>query len=206
MKITNNLCLITQDGQTKTVNVSSEGLRLVVPEGKELNLSALVFDGTFSVRVVLAGAEAKCRLSCVYLSGRKSESKIRFDVQHQAGNTYSEQIVRGILTDRAKASFEGTIRIPKDSQKCDASQNHRAVVLSDTASVTAIPELEIYADDVKCAHGSAIGSLDKTQLFYLMSRGVPADVAKKMLLRAFVRDVLDDSFEKYVDEWMGEHV
>lgn len=206
MKITNNLCLLTHNGQSETLSAGPGLWEIVVPGGEETVLSALVFSGDLSVRVVLTEPGASCRLKCVYLAGGDLKSRIRFDVIHRSGETVSDQIVKGILTDQASVSFEGRIRIPRHSQKCEAAQNHRAVVLTDQASVTAVPELEIYADDVRCAHGSAIGALDQTQLFYLMARGVPEEVAKKVLLRAFVRDILDPSFETYVDEWMEEHV
>lgn len=206
MKITNNLCLLTHNGQSETFSAGPGVLEMTVSGGEEVILSALVFSGELSVRIMLTEPGARCRLKCVYLSGRNLKSHIRFDVVHQSAGTYSDQIVKGILTDRASTSFEGTIRIPRYSQKCEAAQNHRAVVLTDTASVTAVPELEINADDVKCAHGSAIGALDQAQLFYLMTRGISEEVAKKVLLRAFVRDVLDPSFETYVDEWMEEYV
>ena len=102
--------------------------------------------------------------------------------------------------------FDGIIRIPKDSQHCDGHQNHRAILLSDTASVQATPELEIYADDVKCSHGSAVGALDENHLFYLLSRGIPMDEAKKILLKSYVMEILPETWEQYVDEWMDENV
>ena len=102
--------------------------------------------------------------------------------------------------------FDGVIRIPFDSQKCDGHQNHRAILLSDRASVRATPELEIYADDVKCSHGSAVGGLDETQLFYLVSRGIQQNMAKKMLLKSYAMELLPEKWEVYVDEWMDENV
>ena len=105
-----------------------------------------------------------------------------------------------------QVAFNGIITIPYDSQKCDGHQNHRAVLLSDKAKVISVPQLEIWADDVKCAHGSAIGPLDKDQLFYLQTRGLTEHQAKKILLSSFFNHFTSTEFDHIIQDWMSHYV
>lgn len=89
---------------------------------------------------------------------------------------------------RSTGNFLGKIEIPRDSQQVDAAQNFKAILLEAGASANAKPELEIYADDVKAAHGAAVGALDETAAFYMASRGIAPDAARKLLVRAFIAD------------------
>ena len=102
--------------------------------------------------------------------------------------------------------LNGVIRMPKDSQECEGFLNHRGVLLSENASVKVTPELEIFADDVKCSHGSAIGALDENQLFYLLARGIDKMTAQKILLKAYLSDLLPDVWDEYIDDWMAKNV
>ena len=166
----------------------------------------LIFSGQASVRVILDGKDSECTLKCIYLVHSDEQAHINFEVIHKSDQTTSTQLVRGLATDKAKAFFSGRIRIPYDSQKCYAVQNHRGILLSEQASVTAIPELEIYADDVKCSHGSAIGPIDNNQLFYLLSRGIDEKSAYKILITAFVFDLVPQEYQSIVQEWIDEHI
>ena len=121
-------------------------------------------------------------------------------------NTLSNHQIKGVLTDNAKMVLNGVIRMPKDSQKCEGFLNHRGVLLSENASVKVTPELEIFADDVKCSHGSAIGALDENQLFYLLARGIDKMTAQKILLKAYLSDLLPDVWDEYIDDWMAKNV
>ncbi|MDO7843328.1 SufD family Fe-S cluster assembly protein [Sphingomonas immobilis] len=112
-------------------------------------------------------------------------------LNHIEPNATSNQIVRSVLGGRATGSYLGKVAVARDAQKTDASQSVKAMLLDRTATANAKPELEIYADDVKCAHGATVGELDKTALFYLQSRGLPPAEAKTLLLRAFVGSVFD---------------
>ena len=120
--------------------------------------------------------------------------------------TKSSQIIKGIATDKSKVSFNGNIYIDNLAQKSDGLQNHRAVLLSDDACIQAVPALEIYADDVKCAHGSATGPLDETVLFYLLSRGISLKTAEKMLLMSFVADIVPEEYKNITQQWIENHV
>jgi Fe-S cluster assembly protein SufD len=98
--------------------------------------------------------------------------------------------VKGILDDRSRGVFEGLIRIAKDAQKSDSSQLSRSLLLSSGARVDTKPELDVLADDVKAAHGAAIGQLDAEQMFYLRSRGIPAETARRMLIHGFMEEIV----------------
>ena len=157
-------------------------------------------NGDLTLSFDLAGEEAFCRSDVVYMLGGEQKSLIASDVRHNADNTVSRQLVKGAVTDKAFATFEGGVFIPYDKKKIDGAQQHRAILLSPDATVKAVPRLEIYADDVKCAHGSAIGSLNKDQLYYLRTRGIDEAEARALLTRAFLDEVFDSIEEEDIRE------
>ncbi|MFV0644553.1 MAG: SufD family Fe-S cluster assembly protein [Sphingomonadaceae bacterium] len=107
---------------------------------------------------------------------------------HVEPDATSNQIVRAVHWGQAIGNFLGTVHVARDAQKTDAAQNFRAILLEKGASANARPELEIYADDVKCAHGAAIGQMDENAAFYMAARGLPPAVARKLLVQAFIGD------------------
>jgi len=107
---------------------------------------------------------------------------------HAAPNGTSNQVVRAVHWGRATGNFLGRIEVVKDAQKTDAAQNFRAILLEKGASANTKPELEIFADDVLCAHGAAIGQLDEAAAYYMAARGIAPDVARKLLVQAFIGD------------------
>ncbi len=111
-------------------------------------------------------------------------------VEHIATHTRSEQDYRGVINDRARAVFNGKVKVHQDAQKTDARQSNRNLLLSGQAEIDTKPELEIYADDIKCSHGATVGQLDEDALFYLLSRGIDRDTAKGLLIFAFAADVI----------------
>jgi Fe-S cluster assembly protein SufD len=112
-------------------------------------------------------------------------------VDHKVANCFSNEIYKGILDDHSKGVFNGKIFVRPDAQKTNAFQSNKNILLSDTATINTKPQLEIWADDVKCSHGCTTGQLDDEQLFYLRSRGIAKSKARAMLLHAFVNDILD---------------
>lgn len=112
-------------------------------------------------------------------------------VNHQKRNCHSSQLYKTILDDNAQATFYGLINVHQDAQKTQAYQRNANVLLTDNASINTRPQLIIYADDVKCSHGATIGQLDEQAMFYMQSRGIPPKEAKRLLLLAFVQDILD---------------
>jgi Fe-S cluster assembly protein SufD len=107
---------------------------------------------------------------------------------HAEPNATSNQVVRSVHWGKATGNFLGRIEVVKDAQKTDAGQNFRALLLEKGASANTKPELEIFADDVLCAHGAAIGQLDETARFYMAARGIPPQIARKLLVQAFLGD------------------
>ncbi len=112
-------------------------------------------------------------------------------VHHEAPGCHSDQFYKGVVRDRAHAVFAGRIMVYRDAQKTNAYQANSNLLLSDEAEVDTKPELEIFADDVKCSHGATVGALDPQGLFYLRARGLPKPVAESLLTYAFAGEVLE---------------
>lgn len=140
---------------------------------------------------VLAGEGAECTLNGLYVAGGDSLVDTHTTIDHAQAHCPSHEVYKGILTGRARAVFNGKIVVRQDAQKTDAKQTNKALLLTDDAQVNAKPQLEIFADDVKCTHGAAIGQLDEDALFYLKARGISAIDARNMLIHAFAGDVLN---------------
>jgi Fe-S cluster assembly protein SufD len=125
----------------------------------------------------------------------------------------SHELYKGILDGRASAVFNGKIIVRKDAQKTDSKQTNKNLVLSDEAVINTKPELQIFADDVRCTHGATIGQLDSEMMFYLRSRGIAAGEARRLLIYAFAQDIVDrvrvqslrDSLERVLFEKFHEH-
>jgi Fe-S cluster assembly protein SufD len=113
-------------------------------------------------------------------------------IDHAAPNCFSNELYRGIVDDRATGVFNGKVFVRRDAQQTNAYQSSQGVVLSDDASHYSKPELEIYADDVKCSHGSTTGEVEPEHVFYLRSRGLSEQQAKSLLLYAFAHDIVSE--------------
>ncbi|MFN7098490.1 MAG: Fe-S cluster assembly protein SufD, partial [Gammaproteobacteria bacterium] len=136
------------------------------------------------------GEHAKCDFVGLYAGSGKQHIDNYLSINHAVPHCTSEQLFKGILDDRAHGVFHGKVIVSKDAQKTDAKQHNANLILSDKAEIDTQPQLEIYADDVKCTHGAAIGQLDEKALFYLQSRGLSAETAKQMLVYGFAADIL----------------
>ena len=132
---------------------------------------------------------AHFEFGAVQVGGRDANLEIVTTVRHIEPNATSNQVVRSVLGGSATGSYLGKVAVARDAQKTDSVQSVKAMLLSRTATANAKPELEIYADDVKCAHGATVGELDKNALFYLAARGIPPEDAQTLLLQAFVSEV-----------------
>lgn len=132
-------------------------------------------------------------LNVVQVGGGSQVLEIVTHVRHAEPNATSRQTVRSVLAGKAIGTYLGKVAVDPQAQKTDAEQSVRAMLLDRTATANAKPELEIYADDVKCAHGAAVGELDANGLFYLQSRGLPPAEARKLMLQAFVAGAFDGS-------------
>ena len=140
---------------------------------------------------LLDGEGAECTLNGLYLADGDRLIDNHTSIDHAKAHCPSHEIYKGILGGRARAVFNGKIVVRQDAQKTDAKQTNRALLLSDEAMINTKPQLEIFADDVKCTHGAAIGQLDEDAIFYLRARGLTYFEARDMLIHAFAGDILD---------------
>jgi Fe-S cluster assembly protein SufD len=127
----------------------------------------------------------------VQIGGGAANLEIVTTVRHIEPKATSRQVVRSVLGGTATGSYLGKVAVSRDAQKTDSVQSVKAMLLTRTATANAKPELEIYADDVKCAHGATVGELDKNAMFYLAARGLPPVEAQTLLLQAFVAEVFE---------------
>lgn len=149
-----------------------------------------------------AGAE----INGAYRLAQNGVSDITTNIRHLAPHTASDQLVKGVLDGATKGVFQGQIHIAPDAQQTTGYQLHRALVLSDAAEVDCKPELEIFADDVKCSHGAASGDLDAEQLFYMQARGIPLNEARQILIEAYLNEVFAKTEDSAVAEWLSENI
>jgi Fe-S cluster assembly protein SufD len=143
------------------------------------------------VAALLDGEGAECTLNGLYLADGDRLVDNHTSIDHAKPHCPSHEIYKGILGGKARAVFNGKIVVRQDAQKTDAKQTNRALLLSDNASINTKPQLEIFADDVKCTHGAAIGQLDEDAIFYLRARGLTYFEARDMLIHAFAGQILD---------------
>jgi Fe-S cluster assembly protein SufD len=143
------------------------------------------------VNVLLDGEGAECALNGLYLTARDQHVDNHTVIDHARPHCTSRELYKGILDDRSSAVFNGSIIVRKDAQKTDARQSNKNLLLSEEATINSKPQLEINADDVKCAHGTSIGHLDDDSIYYLRSRGVGPEEARSLLTYGFANDVLN---------------
>ncbi len=172
--------------------------KLIVELHKDADFDYASFDfggslirNDVAVDIVQAGAFA--RLHGLYLAGAKQHIDNHTRVDHRVGPAVSREEYRGILSGRARCVFNGKAIVHDGADGTDAEQSNHNLLLSETAEIDTKPELEIYADDVKCAHGATVGQLDKSALFYLRTRGLDQDEAAQLLTRAFAARILTAS-------------
>jgi Fe-S cluster assembly protein SufD len=138
---------------------------------------------------VLGDEGAECTLNGFYLAGGSQLIDNHTEIDHARPHGTSHELYKGILGGRARGVFNGRIRVRPDAQKTDAKQTNKALLLSDEAQISTKPQLEIFANDVKCTHGATVGQLSQDALFYLRTRGIGLDDARHLLVRAFAADV-----------------
>ena len=160
----------------------------------------------------LAGRGGDCRLCGSYLGDRKQVLDTTTVIEHASPDCTSRQVYKGVLGDAARGVFQGRVVVARDAQRTDGYQLSNALLLSPAAEIDAKPELEIYADDVKCSHGATAGEIDGDALFYLRCRGIGEAEARALLIEAFVREALEDladegvraEFEQAVTGWLAD--
>jgi Fe-S cluster assembly protein SufD len=164
-------------GRTSNVNVHSFAL------GAKISRN--------NIRTKLAGEGLECILNGLYLTRDEQLADHHMIVEHAQPHCASHEYFNGILDDKSKGVFHGRILVQQIAQKTDAKQTNKNLLLSDDASADTKPQLEIYADDVKCTHGATIGQLNPESIFYLRSRGMDTETAKRMLIHAFAGEIIE---------------
>jgi Fe-S cluster assembly protein SufD len=172
-----------------------------------LNLGARL--SRTEVHATLSGSAAVAHLNAVQILAGAQHSDFTTVVSHTAPGCTSRQTVKNVLAGRSRGVFQGKIEVARAAQKTDGYQMNQALLLSPYAEVDSKPELEIFADDVKCSHGATVGELDAEQMFYLRSRGIPDAEARSILVRAFLAEALDavadetirGKLEAAVEQW-----
>lgn len=166
-----------QFGRTSHVNVHSFAM------GAKLSRN--------NIRAKLAGEGLECILNGLYLTKDEQLADHHMIVEHAQPHCASHEYFNGILDDKSKGVFHGRILVRQIAQKTDAKQTNKNLLLSDDATADTKPQLEIYADDVKCTHGATIGQLNDESIFYLRSRGISTETAKRMLIHAFAGEIIE---------------
>ncbi|MEM0994267.1 MAG: Fe-S cluster assembly protein SufD [Bacteroidota bacterium] len=168
----------------------------IVRQGRDSVFSTYAVDlggrmvrNNLSTELLASGTETN--MYCAYLGDDRQHIDNQTFMDHAMPHCVSNELYKGILTDRARGVFNGKVLVRQDAQKTNAFQQNSSLVLSKTAVMDAKPQLEIYADDVRCSHGATIGQLDEGSIFYLRSRGIPEAKAKNLLQRAFVGEVIE---------------
>ena len=155
----------------------------------------------------LEGQYSSAFINGIHLLSKNKHHEIRTNTNHLYENTKSYQLIKSVIDDSSKSVYQGKIYVDSKAQKTDGYQLSKAVLLNEKAEFNAKPELEIYADDVKCSHGSASGSLNEESIFYLMSRGLDNKTAKELLITGFFLDVVekitDEEIKKLIKNLIG---
>jgi Fe-S cluster assembly protein SufD len=184
-------------------------LSATLAAGARLNHFALLIGGR-SVRheasVRLAGEGAHCNLDGAFVVAGRDEANVVTTVDHAAPGGETRELVKGVGAGRGHGAFQGRIIVRPGAQKTDAKQTSRNLIIGNRAVIDTKPELEIYADDVKCAHGASVGDLDENALFYLRARGIPDAEARRMLIEGFVREAIETIDHPALREHLLQHL
>ena len=181
---------------TEVVIVSQGKLarEIEVQSGQRKDMVLLVYPGVscdIRLDVTLAGEGAQANIYGAYVCGGEEKVKIAVDMHHDLPHCNSRQLFKGIAGGKSKVDFYGKIIVAQDAQRTEAYQENHNILLSDDAKVDTKPQLEIYADDVKCSHGATIGRLNEEEQFYMRSRGITLEDAKVLQMISFIAPVLE---------------
>jgi Fe-S cluster assembly protein SufD len=167
---------------------------VLLTERAKLNAFSLLLGGGAvrqEISVAMASVNAECRIDGAFVVSGQEEANIVTTIDHQLPGGTTSELVKGVAAGRGHGAFQGKITVRAGAQQTDAKQTSRNLILGRRASIDTKPELEILADDVKCAHGASIGDLDEAALFYLRARGIPTDEARRLLVEGFLREPVE---------------
>ena len=184
--------MILFDGNQKIAEGSTLEFRRHLTESPSNPLVLVCLDGgeaVFDIDIDAPGV--KLDLRGLYVCGGDSRLKVTVNMRHNAGGSSSTQLFKGVAGGNSSARFDGRIVVAKDAQKTEAYQTNRNLLLSRNAVVETLPQLEIYADDVKCSHGATAGKLDEDEQFYMRSRGISLEEARRLQMLSFLAPVME---------------
>ncbi len=180
-----------------------EGSLYRVRAGETLNLEYVVLPGEsrdIDVSVDLVGPGAEAHIKALYLCSGAEKVNFRILMHHRAPGCHSTQCINGIAGGEAQVNFSGTIIVAPDAQQTEAYQENHNIVLTESAKVDTRPQLEIYADDVKCSHGATVGQLNPDERFYMRSRGIPEAEARMLQMLSFLSPVIPAGREEEIEK------
>ena len=176
------------------VSVGQLCRKIEVPAGEIREMVILVYPGVscdIDLNVELQGEEAEANIYGAYVCGADEKVNISVDMHHKVPHCSSRQLFKGIAGGKSRVDFYGKIIVAQDAQQTQAYQENHNILLSDDAKINTKPQLEIYADDVKCSHGATIGRLNEEEQFYMRSRGITLEDAKVLQMISFLAPVLE---------------
>lgn len=204
--------IVQEEGAADT---SLGQMNVTLAENARLTLHVLNAGGKLvrqEIHVATKGEGADLQLRGVNLLDDDSHTDVTFTLGHDVANTTSTETLRNVVFGRARGVFQGQIRVAPDAQRTDARMASNTLLLSDEGEFSTKPELEIFADDVQCAHGATVADIDANHLFYLMSRGIPEARARGLLVKAFVNEVVEeledealvDALHNVIENWLEQ--
>ena len=185
-----------------------------------LNSVEIKEDGQYEALCAQKGAHLSRQESCIKLLQKNAKARAdgvyrlfsdtqvcdtTTNIMHLAPQTFSDQSVKGVAQKAGTGVFQGQIHIAKGAEQCEGYQLHRALLLDDKAEIDCKPELEIFADDVKCSHGAASGDLDQEQIFYLTSRGIDENEARNILIEAYLDEIINKIADIKIQNWIRQN-
>lgn len=196
---------------TEVIVVSEGSLArsIEVQPGQRKDMVLLILPGVscdLKMDVTLVGEGAEANIYGAYVCGSDEKVRIAVDMHHDHPHCNSRQLFKGIAGGTSKVDFYGKIIVAQDAQKTEAYQENHNILLSDGAKVDTKPQLEIYADDVKCSHGATIGRLNEEEQFYMRSRGISLEDAKVLQMISFIAPVLENIPDESQREAMASEI
>jgi len=192
--------MILFNGGAETVRGENITRKIQVHSGQKLDLTLLgTSSGSADLDIEIVGEGACVQLRGLCLCGREDSMDVHINLTHKVGGSTSNQLLRCVAAQKGRISLDGRIVVCPNAQKTEAYQNCRSLQLGDEARVETSPQLEIYADDVKCSHGATTGSLDEDEQFYMRSRGISLEQARRLQIISFLAPVMEGIPEGIVD-------
>lgn len=184
--------ILNKGEQQELVFINEPQLNLHIQQQEGSSLRIVIINGSMNdVEVHQIGPNCHTEIYALAYLKNKENARTHTHVHHDVGEGTSKQMIKFVLDDEAQGEFVGELKILPNAQKVSAEQTNRNLLLSEKATMRSQPQLEIYADDVKASHGATTGQLDESALFYMQQRGIDAPTARRMLIAAFMRDIVE---------------